>query len=77
MSEINNITDQIQGFTDEVVEAIKRVESQGFTREEAIKIVELGIKDMGVEVSHHKNKKLESISEALYAIAKELPDYEE
>lgn len=76
MSEINNITDQIQGFTEEVVEAIKGVESQGFTREEAIKIVELGIKDMEVEVYHHKNKKLESISEALYAIARELSDYE-
>ena len=56
---IENLTDQILGFTQEVVEAIERVKKRGYTTEEAIKIVELGIKDMEVETKHQFNKKME------------------
>lgn len=72
MSEINNITDQIGGFASEVAEAIKSVEKQGFTIEQSIKIVELAIKDMEVEVLHQKNKKLDSIGESIYMIYQSL-----
>ena len=72
MSEINNITDQIEGFADEVVGVIRRIEKQGFTTEQSIRIVELAIKDMEVEVLHQKNKKLDAIGESIYMISQNL-----
>ena len=63
--QIENLTDQILGFTQEVVEAIERVKKRGYTTEEAIKITELGIRDMEVETKHQLNKKLDTIANAL------------
>lgn len=72
MSEINNITDQIMGFSEEVVKTIASIEKQGFTRDQSIKIAELAIKDMEVEVLHQKNKKLDAIGESIYMISQSL-----
>ena len=66
---IENLTDQILGFTQEVVEAIERVKKRGYTTEEAIKIVELGIKDMEVETKHQLNKKLGLISNSIFELS--------
>lgn len=74
MSEINNITDQIVGFALEVVQTIESIEEQGFTREQSIKIAELAIKDMEVEVLHQKNKKLDAIRESIYMISQSLEE---
>ena len=72
MSEIENLTDQLEGFTWEVLDVIKKIESEGFTKDQAIKIVELGIKDIEAEIMHHKNSRLDSIAEALHNISQEL-----
>lgn len=72
MSEINNITDQIMGFSEEVVKTIESIEKRGFTRDQSIKIVELAIKDMEVEVLHQKNKKLDAIGESIYMVSQAL-----
>lgn len=72
MSEIENLTDQLEGFTWEILDIIKKVEAEGFTKDQAIKIVELGIKDIEAETMHHKNKKLDYIGESLYLISQEL-----
>lgn len=70
--EIKNLTDQLEGFTVEVLQVIKMVEANGFTKDQAIKIVELGIKDIEAETMHQKNKKLDYIGESLYLISQEL-----
>ena len=62
---IENLTDQILGFTQEVLNCIKEVKKCGYSTEEAIKITELGIRDMEVETKHQLNKKLDTIVNAL------------
>ena len=62
---IENLTDQILGFTQEVLNCIKEVKKCGYSTEEAIKITELGIRDMEVETKHQLNKKLDTIANTL------------
>ncbi len=62
---IENLTDQILGFTQEVKVTIEEIKKDGYTTEEAIKIVELGIKDMEVETKHQFNRKMETLSNVL------------
>lgn len=66
---IENLTDQILGFTQEVLNCIKEVKKCGYSTEEAIKITELGIRDMEVETKHQLNKKLDTIANTLYYIS--------
>ena len=56
---IENLTDQILGFTQEVLSVVEEIKDRGYSTEEAIKITELGIKDMEVETKHQFNKKME------------------
>ena len=63
--DIENITDQLLGFTEEVEEAVSRMKEKGYSVDQAIKIVELGIRDIEAEVKYHKNKRLERIAEAI------------
>ena len=62
---IENLTDQILGFTQEVLSCVEEIKHRGYSTEEAIKITELGIKDMEVETKRQLNKKLDTIANTL------------
>lgn len=68
MTEINNITDQIEAFSDEIKENINILIEKGISKEDAIKITELALKSMEVEALWQRNKKLDSISESIYKL---------
>lgn len=63
--DIENITDQILGYAQEVLSCVEEIKYRGYSTEEAIKITELGIRDMEVETKHQLNKKLNTIANAL------------
>lgn len=63
-NEIECITDQLLGFTQEVEEVVRKIVKQGYTKDQAIRIVELGIEDIKAEVEHQRNKKLDELIEA-------------
>lgn len=69
---IENLTDQIEGFADEIANCINRLEKKGFNRQDAIKITELAIKDMEVETKHEKNGMLKYIANTLECISNSL-----
>lgn len=62
---IDNITDQLGGFVQEVESEIENLTKKGYSVDEAIKIVSLGIEAIKAEVEHHKDESLISISESL------------
>lgn len=66
MGEIENITDQLLGFTEEVEEVVRKFVRLGYTKDQAIKIVELGIEDIKAEVEHQRNKRIDKLIEAYY-----------
>ena len=72
--EIENITDQLLGFTEEVANVVEVIESKGFSREHALKIVELGIEDIKAEVEHHRNKKITQLSESMELLGERISD---
>lgn len=63
-NEIECITDQLLGFTEEVEEVVRKFVKQGYTKEQAIRIVELGIEDIKAEVEHQRNKRIDKLIEA-------------
>lgn len=65
-NEIENITDQLLGFTEEVEEAVRKFTRLGYTKDQAIKLVELGIEDIKAEVEHQRNKRIDKLTEAYY-----------
>ena len=70
--EIENITDQLDGFAMEVVSCVRKIENEGFTKAQAIEITKIAVEDIKAETSHHQNKRLREISESLYEIAASL-----
>lgn len=59
MDEIENITDQISGFSEEVGTAIQEIQKRfKCSEDQATKIVPLGLNAMFIEVLHHKLGKL-------------------
>ena len=70
--EIENITDQLDGFAMEVVSCIRKIEKAGFTKDQAIEITKIAVEDIKAEVKHHQNKRLRDISESLCEIADSL-----
>lgn len=59
MDEIENITDQISGFSEEVGTAIQEIQKRfKCSEDQATKIVSLGLNTMFIEVLHHKLGKL-------------------
>lgn len=70
--EIENITDQLDGFAMEVVSCVRKIESAGFTKAQAIEITKIAVEDIKAETNHHQNKRLREISESLYEIAASL-----
>lgn len=65
-NEIECITDQLLGFTEEVEEVVRKFVRLGYTKDQAIKIAELGIEDIKVEVEHQRNKRIDKLIEAYY-----------
>ncbi len=63
-NEIECITDQLLEFTQEVEEVVRNIVKQGYTKDQAIRIVELGIEDIKAEVEHQRNKRLDELIEA-------------
>lgn len=63
-NEIECITDQLLGFTEEVEEVVRKFVKQGYTKDQAIRIVELGIEDIKAEVEHQRNKRIDKLIEA-------------
>lgn len=64
INEIECITDQLLGFTEEVEEVVSKFVRQGYTKDQAIRIVELGIEDIKAEVEHQRNKRIDKLIEA-------------
>lgn len=59
MDEIENITDQISGFSEEVGTAIQEIQKRfKCSEDQATKIGSLGLNAMFIEVLHHKLGKL-------------------
>ncbi|MEF9992731.1 MAG: hypothetical protein RRZ84_07285 [Romboutsia sp.] len=55
MSRIDNLSDQLEGYTEEVVNTVISIENRyKFSRREAIDCVEIATKAMMVDVEHHK-----------------------
>lgn len=67
--EIENITDQLDGFAMEVANCVRKIEKEGFTTNQAIEITKIAVNDIKVETSHHKNKRLRDIADSLLKIA--------
>ena len=63
-NEIECITDQLLGFTEEVEEVVRKFVKQGYTKDQAIRIVELGIEDIKAEVEYQRNKRIDKLIEA-------------
>lgn len=67
---IENITDQLKGYVDEVRAIVQDLKKDhGFTTNEAIKIVDIGVRNMECEVHHHEvcaeEDALDSITDTL------------
>ncbi len=51
---IDNVTDQLDIYACEVADAVTRIESNyGFTRSQALKVVEIASNNIKAEVMHH------------------------
>ncbi|MDY4252993.1 MULTISPECIES: hypothetical protein [unclassified Clostridium] len=64
MNEIECITDQLLGFTEEVETVVSTFIRKGYTKDQAIRIVELGIEDIKAEVEYQRNKRIDKLIEA-------------
>ena len=65
---IENITDQLKGYVDEVRAIVQHLKKDyEFTTDEAIKIVDIGVRNMECEVHYHeacaKEDSLDSITD--------------
>ena len=67
---IENLSDQLKGYAEEVARAVESISEQyEITREFALLIVQTGIENMKIDVEHHRNFHIELISDALSEIA--------
>lgn len=75
---IKNVTDQMELYVHEVRNAVENlVEHYDYTIDQAIKIVELGVKDMAIEVEWKKEEELEIIATTFEDSYKVKEDWEE
>lgn len=76
MGEIENITDQIEGYADEVARAVQREkERHGYTTEQAIEIVRIASQNMQVECWWHRLKDKNVEINAIYDTLCDLQEY--
>lgn len=52
---IENITDQLLGFTQEVENVVSNMVKKGYTKDQAIELVRIGVEDIKAEVMHQYN----------------------
>lgn len=52
---VENITDQLLGFTEEVEHAVSSIVKKGYTKAQAIEIVRIGVEDIKAEEQHQFN----------------------
>ncbi|QAA30326.1 hypothetical protein [Clostridium manihotivorum] len=62
---IKNLTDQLNGFTQEVEQVVAEIIEKGYSKNQAIEIVRIGVEDIKVEVMHQSNHLKESQNELL------------
>ena len=65
---IENITDQLQGFAQEVEHVVAEMVVKGYTKNQAIEIASIGVEDIKAEVMHQTNHLRESQNELLNEI---------
>lgn len=64
MSELNNISDQLEAYTEENVDIIKRIaKKNNLTIEQALKATEIATKEMIADCLFHINKNLAKMSD--------------
>lgn len=61
MSEIENVSDQLSGFAEEVARCVKDIEKLGFTKDQAIKITEIACKDIMNDVLWRRLKYIDNL----------------
>lgn len=61
---IENLTDRLKGFTEEVEAEVRNLVNCGYSINQAIEIVKIGVEDIKAETMHHLNKKLHALVEA-------------
>ena len=69
---IDNITDQIHLFMEDIRIEVENLKAMGFTTEQAIEITRLGIESMKTEVEHHKEHQLEKIEDNFSMLVSEV-----
>lgn len=75
---IANLSDQLEGYAQEVALTVKKISKQYDVSEEfAMRITESAINDMIVDVKHHQNYHLELIANALQMIAESISEISE
>ena len=62
---ISHISDQLNGYSSEIADAVWEIRAQGYTSEEAIKIVGLGIQNIKTDVEHERNGLLKEFIEVI------------
>ena len=56
--DIENITDQLKGFTEEVESVVSNLVESGYTIDQAIAIVKIGVEDIKAETMHQLNHRI-------------------
>lgn len=75
---IANLSDQLEGYAQEVANTVKKISEQYNVSEEfAMRITEAAINDMMMDVNHRKNYHLELIADALQMIAESISEISE
>ncbi|MCS6131807.1 hypothetical protein DWV13_09200 [Clostridium botulinum] len=69
---IENLTDQLLWFAEEVEKVVSKMVNKGYSKDQAIEIVRIGVEDIKAETMHHKNEALyEAITNQYLKIDKE------
>lgn len=75
---IENLSDQLEGYAQEVATTVKKISKQyDVTESFAMRITEAAINDMMMDIKHHKNYHLELIADSLQMIAESISDIAE
>nr|DAF73230.1 MAG TPA: hypothetical protein [Caudoviricetes sp.] len=61
---IENITDQLEGFTQEVESVVSDLVRSGYTIDQAIAIVKIGVEDIKAETMHQFNHRMYAFTKA-------------
>lgn len=69
MSELLNISDQLEAYTEENIDIVKKLaKSENITIEQALKATEIATKEMIADCLFHMNKKLDDIGDNISSL---------